>query len=85
MWQDRLTAGLPNVKLTLLVGMYAQKKFLGKSAKRTLTETVRTWQDYGPEVIPLPHPSWRNNSWIKRNPWFDDVLKDLRQSVQSHL
>jgi uracil-DNA glycosylase len=74
------------VRLTLLVGGYAQKWHLGKHVKGTLTETVRAWRDYGPGVIPLPHPSWRNSAWLKRNPWFEtDLLPALRRSVSSAL
>jgi len=76
-WQDRLNTVLPNIELTLVVGMYAMKRHLGDNAKRNLTETVKSWRDYGPRVIPLPHPSWRNNVWIKRHDWFPEVL-DLK-------
>jgi len=82
LWQDKLTEALSNIELTMLVGMYAQKNFLCKTAKRTLTETVRNWQDYGPDIIPLPHPSWRNNMWIKKNPWFEDTLADLKARIR---
>jgi len=74
LWQDRLTQAYSNIQLTLLVGQYAQKQYLGTTRQRNLTETVRHWKDYGPAVIPLPHPSWRNNVWIKKNPWFEEVL-----------
>ncbi|NNE57923.1 MAG: uracil-DNA glycosylase family protein [Hellea sp.] len=81
LWQDKLTDGLKNVELTLLVGQYAQKKYLGKRRQRNLTETVRHWRDYGPDVIPLPHPSWRNNAWIKKNMWFNEVLEALKTRI----
>lgn len=81
LWQDRLTAALPNIELTLLIGMYAQKEYLGKTKHKTLTETVRHWRDYGPDIVPLPHPSWRNNVWIKKNPWFEEVLTELKRRV----
>lgn len=81
LWQDKLSGAMPSVKLTLLVGQYAQKRVLGKTAQRTLTETVRHWEDYGPNVIPLPHPSWRNNVWIRKNDWFEDVLVELKRRV----
>ena len=81
LWQDKLDAALPNVELTLVIGMYAMKRHLGDTAKRNLTETVKSWQDYGPTVIPLPHPSWRNNAWIKRHEWFPDVLDELKTRV----
>lgn len=82
LWQDRLSAALPNTQLTLLVGQYAQKEYLGKKRQKNLTETVRHWQDYGPDIIPLPHPSWRNNVWIKKNLWFEDVLSELKRRVR---
>jgi uracil-DNA glycosylase len=85
LWQDRLTSALPNISLTILIGQYAQRKYLGKTKQRTLTETVRRWRDYGPDVIPLPHPSWRNNAWIKKNAWFEDTLVDLKTRVSNLL
>ena len=81
-WQDKLTEAMSGVELTLLVGMYAQKKFLGKTAQRNLTETVRHWRDYGPDAIPVPHPSWRNNVWIKKNPWFEETLEELKLRIR---
>jgi len=81
LWQDKLTEAFSNIELTLLVGQYAQKQYLGKTRQRNLTETVRHWQDYGPDVIPLPHPSWRNNVWIKKNVWFEEVLSHLKTRV----
>ena len=71
-----------NVELTTLAGTYAQKQFLGKRRGKSLTETVQAWRIYGPDFIPLPHPSWRTVGWQKRNPWFDsEVLPDLRRRV----
>lgn len=68
-----------------LIGQYAQKWHL-PSVKRNLTETVRACADYGPGVIPLPHPSPRNNIWLKKNPWFvEDLLPELRRSVATAL
>lgn len=81
LWQDKLTDALNGVELTLLIGQYAQKKYLGKRMQRNLTETVRHWRDYGPDIIPLPHPSWRNNVWIKKNPWFNDTLEEVKRRV----
>jgi uracil-DNA glycosylase len=81
-WHAKLFAALPPFKLTLLVGTYAMKPYLGKNAKANMTETVRAWSDYGPRYIPLPHPSWRNNSWLKQNPWFaDELLPHVRRRV----
>jgi uracil-DNA glycosylase len=70
------------VELTLLIGLYAQRRYLGSRRRGNLTETVRAWADYGPAVLPLPHPSWRNTAWLKRNPWFEtELLPDLRTRV----
>lgn len=86
LWRPRLLPLLKGVRLTLLVGGYAQKWHLGKAVKPTLTETVAAWRAYGPDVIPLPHPSWRNTAWLKRNPWFEAELAPmLKQSVSSAL
>ncbi len=98
LWHPPLLAALPAVELTLLVGLYAQRRYLGAkgsakggakgSARRrgTLTETVRAWADYGPATLPLPHPSWRNTGWLKRNPWFDaELLPELRDRVRALL
>ncbi len=82
LWHPRLQAALPDIRLTLLVGGYAQKYYLGERAQKTLTETVRHYRDYQPEFLPLPHPSWHNQGWLKRNPWFaDEVLPLLRKRV----
>ena len=83
LWQDKLTQALPNVELTLLVRMYAVKHVLAERAPRNLTETVRHWRDYGPNIMPLPHPSWRNNGWIKRHEWFADELEELKRRVHA--
>lgn len=80
-WRARLLALMPQVELTLLVGQYAQGWHLGRARRRTLTETVRDWRAYG-AMLPLPHPSWRNTGWLKRNPWFaEDLLPWLRSEV----
>lgn len=83
LWQNKLDAVLPNVKLTLLVGSYAVKHVLKHNAKRNLTETVRAWESYGPSLMPLPHPSWRNNGWIKRHDWFAAELDVLKLRVSN--
>lgn len=86
LWQDRFTAALPEVSLTLLIGQYAQKRYLGPERKSTLTETVSHWRNYWPQFVALPHPSWRNNAWLKRNPWFEkDVLPALKSRIRSML
>tara|TARA_R110000868_G_scaffold100791_5_gene277277 strand:+ start:5276 stop:5878 length:603 start_codon:yes stop_codon:yes gene_type:complete len=79
-WHARLFALLPKIELTLLVGQYAQKRYLGERAKASLTETVEAWCDYGPAAIPLPHPSWRNTGWLKAHPWFEHDLLPVLQS-----
>jgi uracil-DNA glycosylase len=80
LWRARLLAELPKVELTLLVGGYAQAWALGDRTKANMTETVRAWRDYAPSVLPLPHPSWRNTAWLKKNPWFEaEVLPYLRR------
>jgi uracil-DNA glycosylase len=82
-WRTRLMAALPKVELILLAGSYAQSWHLGNSAKSNMTETVRAWREYAPRHIPLPHPSWRNNGWLKRNPWFEsELLPVLRRRVR---
>jgi uracil-DNA glycosylase len=82
LWRPRLMAALPKVELTLLVGSHAQAWALGSVARRGMTETVRAWRDHAPAVLPLPHPSWRNTGWLKRNPWFElEVTPYLRRRV----
>jgi uracil-DNA glycosylase len=81
LWRARLLAALPNVELTLLVGGHAQRWTLGPAA-RSMTETVRVWRTWLPATLPLPHPSWRNTAWLRRNPWFEaEVTPYLRQRV----
>jgi uracil-DNA glycosylase len=83
LWHDRLLGELTNVQLTLLIGRYAQQHVLGKTVHSNLTETVRHWKDYRPKSIPLPHPSPRNNRWLRNNPWFQsDVLPEVRSRVR---
>lgn len=90
-WRAQLFATLPQFELVLLVGQYAQKWHLGKTAKSSVTETVRAWREYAegsqrPRHIPLPHPSWRNTAWLKRNPWFaEEVLPFLRGEIRRQL
>jgi len=86
LWRPRLLPLLKNVRLTLLVGSYAQRYHLGAAVKRTLGETVRDWRALPENVMPLPHPSWRNTGWLKRNPWFEkDLVPELRRRVCSAL
>jgi uracil-DNA glycosylase len=113
LWHPPLLAELPDIRLTLLIGQYAQAYYLGPRCKKTLTETVAAWREYltveemtgrpefprpprraeaarrppgdGP-FLPLPHPSPRNQMWLKRNPWFErDLLPVLREKVAQAL
>jgi uracil-DNA glycosylase len=85
LWRARVMAALPRVELVLAIGLYAQKWHLGAPARPSMTETVRAWREgfeLKPRVLPMPHPSWRNNAWLKRNPWFaDELLPVLRREV----
>ena len=81
LWHERLMAEMKQVKLTLLVGKYAQDYYLEKPSK-TLTETVRKFRDHLPQYLPLPHPSPRNNIWQAKNEWFgEEVLPVLKETV----
>lgn len=78
-WRSQIDAVL-SPRLTLLIGGHAMRWYLGR---RNVTETVAAWRDFGPGLIPLPHPSWRNTAWLARNPWFArDLLPELRAAVQ---
>lgn len=87
-WRAEIFSTMPQVELMLLVGQYAQKWHLGAARQGNLTETVAHWRDYvfageGLAKFPLPHPSWRNNSWIKKNPWFSsELLPELQKRIQ---
>lgn len=82
MWHAPVLEHLPKVELIVLAGQYAQAHYLGKDRRRTLTETVKHWRDYGPRFFPVPHPSWRSGNIIRRNPWFEaELLPDLRARV----
>ncbi|MGV3743508.1 MAG: uracil-DNA glycosylase family protein [Burkholderiaceae bacterium] len=86
LWHERLLASMPEVRLTLLIGQYAQRYYLRENAKTSLTETVAHFRDYLPRYFPLPHPSPRNRFWFTRNPWFDqDALPALRLQVKAAL
>ena len=83
-WHKRVMQGLPDIRLTLLVGGYAHKHHLG--AKTSVTQTVANWRAHAPRVYPLPHPSWRNSAWLTKNPWFGtDLLPDLRAKISEVL
>ncbi|MCG8440601.1 MAG: uracil-DNA glycosylase family protein [Caulobacterales bacterium] len=86
LWQERVFALSPNVRLIVLAGAHAQKHHLGRAARGGLTGTVRAWRDFAPKYLPIPHPSWRNNGWIKKHPWFEtELLPDLKARVAAAL
>lgn len=93
LWHDELFAEMPQIELVLVIGQYAQAYHLGSERKKSLTETVVNWQAYfeairqpgKPAVIPLPHPSWRNNGWLRKNPWFESDLLPVLQKEVSRL
>lgn len=85
-WHPKLLATMPELTTTLLVGNYAQKYYLKQTRYKTLTETVKHYQDYLPDFFPLVHPSPRNQIWLKKNPWFEQsVVPDLQQLTRDLL
>jgi uracil-DNA glycosylase family 4 len=89
-WRQRVVAAMPQVELVLAVGQYAQAWHMGKAKSETMTETVRAWRlslfsNTAPAVLPLPHPSWRNTGWIRRNPWFEEELLPMLRERLKHL
>lgn len=83
-WHEQLITQMPELELTLLIGLYAQKYYLKKNTKKNLTETVKAFNDYLPKYLPLPHPSPRNNIWQKKNAWFTtEVLPFLEEQVHT--
>lgn len=86
LWHSQIFDHLKEVKLTLLIGQYAQGYYLGKGKKKTLTETVMSYESYLPEFFPLVHPSPRNGIWMRKNPWFEEeVIPNLQKKVQEIL
>ena len=86
LWHERVLATLRPDRLTLLVGSYAQERYLPTAKRLSLTERVRGFADFGPEFFPLPHPSWRSTGWMAKNPWFaSDLLPVLREKVAGFL
>lgn len=83
-WRQKLLQQLPNLELTLAIGQYAQSWHIDEP-RQTLTERVKNWESYWPEVLPLPHPSPRNNLWLKRNPWFEDSIIPMLQERVARL
>jgi len=83
-WRQKMLAQFPNVSLIIAIGGYAQKWHL--QTGQNVSEVMRQWRDYLPDVLPLPHPSWRNTSWLKKNPWFEDeLIPVLREKVRANL
>ena len=83
-WHEKVLGALNQISLTILVGGYAHKWHLGHAA--SVSKTVASWLDHAPQVFPLPHPSWRNTGWLKRNPWFgNDLIPALRTRVREVL
>lgn len=85
LWHAQLLAQMPGIKLTLLIGQYAQKYYLQDNARKNLTETVRAFREFLPQYFPLPHPSPRNNIWQKKNPWFQEELLPELENVVRHI
>ncbi len=82
LWLARLLAKLPQIEMTLLIGQYAQRHFLGNRRKSSLAETTKAWREYAPQYIPLPHPSPRNTPWFQRNSGFEQqLLPELRVRI----
>lgn len=90
-WHDQLLPLMPQIDLFLLIGQYAQKYHLGARGRSSVTETVAQWRDHalvnqGPMRLPLPHPSWRNTAWLKRNEWFEaEIVPFLQKCVAERL
>ena len=83
-WRERMLQAMPRIELTLVIGQYAMAWHLPAVRTKNLTETVRAWRDHWPTVLPLPHPSPRNNIWLKANPWFAvDVVPAVQRRVRS--
>lgn len=86
LWRGRVVAALPGVRTAVLVGSYAQAWHLKGAAEAGMTETVARWREFAPRYFPTPHPSWRNNGWLRRNSWFEtEVVPALRRAVAEAL
>jgi uracil-DNA glycosylase len=82
LWHPQFARHLRKVRLTLLVGSYAQKFYLRERYPGSLGATIQNWRSFLPEFLPLPHPSWRNTAWLRRNPWFDaELVPVLRERL----
>ena len=81
-WHDVLLEQMPNIQLTILIGQYSQKHYLGDRREKNLTETVRNFKNYAPEYFVLPHPSPRNRFWLAKNPWFEEeVIPEFQKRI----
>ena len=84
-WRERLLSHLKQLEITIVLGQYAQKYHFGE-ASSSVTGLVKSWREYWPDMVPLPHPSPRNNIWLRKNPWFEvELLPSLRQRVSESL
>ena len=84
-WRESLLAQMQQLELTLVLGQYAQQYHF-KTKTRSLTELVRSWKDFWPDMVPLPHPSPRNNRWLRQNPWFEtELLPELKTRIKQIL
>jgi uracil-DNA glycosylase len=82
-WHERLLKHLPHLELTILVGQYAQRHYLGSLRRDSMTETIKAFAAYGPRFFPLPHPSWRSVIWMRKHAWFErSVIPELRKAVR---
>lgn len=84
-WHQQLSEAMPIIELTLLIGANAQRHYLGSDMKKNLTETVRSTHEYYPKYIALPHPSPRNNIWMKKHPWFEKEVLPLLKSATAEI
>jgi uracil-DNA glycosylase len=81
-WHPRILPLLENIELTLLVGSYAQRRYLNLAGSETMTDVMLRWQTFLPKYFVLPHPSWRNTGWLKRNSWFEaELVPELRRRI----
>lgn len=86
LWHQSLLDQMPKLKLTILIGQYAQVRYLGDAMEKNLTETVKNYKSYLPKYMVLPHPSPRNRFWLSKNPWFEEeVIPQLQKAVSSTL
>ncbi|WP_369025526.1 uracil-DNA glycosylase family protein [Qipengyuania sp. RANM35] len=85
-WHDLILDMLPQDRFTLLVGTYAQARYLPGARKLSMTDRIRQFRQFLPGFLPLPHPAWRSTIWMRQNPWFEaEVIPELRQAVAAHI